>query len=188
MTTWIFEPGHCTAEFIARHMMVTKVRGHFTGIEGRLEFEPDTCRGGSTEAQIDTTTLSTGNDDRDEHLRSDAFFDVDNHPEMTFRADEAETLGADQLLVTGDLTIRGNTREVDMQVDYQGCWSTPYWDEGVNKGPIRRVGFEARTQVNRHDFEVSWNDTLDAGGVVVGDMATIVIDIEALESGVVEGI
>lgn len=188
MTTWLFEPGHCSAIFIARHMMVTKVRGGFTGVEGELEFDPESTTGGSVEARIDTTTLWTGNEARDEHLRSDDFLDVENHPEITFRGEATASLGCSELAVAGDLTIRGNTREVELDVDYQGCWETPYWEDGANKGPIRRVGFEARTRIDRHEFDVSWNNTLDAGGVVVGDFVDIVLDIEALESGVIEGI
>jgi len=188
MTTWILEPGHSSAEFIARHMMVTSVRGHFTGIEGEFDFDPDTCEGGAVEVHIDTTTLWSGNDARDDHLRGESFLDVENHPEMTFRGEATERVGADQLVVVGDLTIRGHTREVELDVDYQGSWSTPYWEDGENKGPVRRVGFEARTRIDRHQFDVSWNDTLDSGGVVVGDTVEIIVDIEALESGVIEGI
>jgi len=188
MQTWTFEPGHSAAIFTAKHMMVTKVRGHFSGIEGSLEFDPDELEADVIEAQIDVSTLCTGNEDRDAHLLNDDFLAADAHPQITFEGTDVDHLGCGEFDLIGDLTIRGQTREVSLEVDYQGCWETSYWEDGVDKGPIRRLGFEASTRIDRHDFDVSWNSTMDSGGVVVSDQVDIVLDVEALESGVVDGI
>lgn len=188
MKRWILEPGHTAAEFRARHMMVTRVRGSFRDIHGHLEFDPEDPTRGSVEARIDVSTLHTGEEARDAHLLSDDFLDAENHPEILFRGDRVEPLGARDLRVTGELTIRGITRETALDVRYLGSWPTPYWQDGEDQGPIRRAGFEATARIDRHDFGVSWNDTLDHGGVVVGDEVAITLDAEALESGVVEGI
>jgi polyisoprenoid-binding protein YceI len=186
MERWIFEPGHTAAEFRARHMMVTWVRGSFTDIHGHLEWDPEDLTRGSVEARIDVSTLFTGEEARDAHLLSDDFLDAENHPEITYRGDRVEPLGAGDLRVTGELTIRGVTRETTLDVRYLGSWETPFWEDGENLGPIRRAGFEATTRIDRHDFGVSWNDTLDRGGVVVGDEVRITLDVEALEPGVIE--
>lgn len=169
-------------------MMVTHVRGHFTKIHGQIEFDPDDLNRGSVEARIDASTLWTGDEARDAHLSSGDFLDVANHPEITFRGDKVEARGCHEVRVVGELTLRGVIREVPLDVRYLGSWETPYWEDGVDKGPVRRAGFLATTTINRHDFGVSWEGTLDGGGVVVSDDVEIIIDVEALESGVVEGI
>ena len=99
---------------------------------------------------------------------------------ITFRGDQVEVLGDHDYVFTGDLTIRGVTRSVALSVTYLGQWPTPWWEDGVDKGPKARAGFVAETQINRHDFGVSWNGTMDKGGVVVGDTVFITIDAEAL--------
>jgi len=188
MNRWSFEPGHTAAHFRTRHMMVTWVRGGFTDIHGHVELDPDDLTKGAVEARIDVATLWTGEKGRDAHLLSADFLDAEHHPQITFRGDRVTALGATELRVTGDLTIRGVTRETSLDVEYLGTWSTPYWDGEQDLGPIRRAGFRATTRINRHDFGVSWNSTLDRGGVVVGDHVWITLDAEAMEPGVVEGI
>jgi polyisoprenoid-binding protein YceI len=177
---WEFEPGHSAAEFRARHMMVTWVRGHFKNIRGTLSFDPALPAGASVEVAIDARQLWTGEPDRDAHLKSADFLDVEHFPEIRFRSKRTEVSGPHAYRVTGDLTMRGITREVALDVTYFGQWETPYWQDGVNRGPVTRAGFEASTTVNRHDFKVSWNSSLDKGGIVVGDEIYITIDIEAL--------
>jgi len=184
MKRWIFEPGHTAAEFTARHMMVSNVRGHIKDVHGELEFDPADPTAGSVEARLDARKLWTGEEARDEHLKSEDFLDVERHPEITFSGDRVESLGCSEMRVGGELTIRGTTREVALDVRYLGSWSTPYWEGGVNRGPITRAGFVAETVIDRHDFGVSWNDSLDGGGVVVGDEVWIRIDVEALEADV----
>ncbi len=188
MKTWIFEPGHTAAEFVARHMMVTRVRGHFSDIHGRIAFDPGDPGRGSVECVIDTRTLWTGEPARDEHLKGEDFLHVERHPEMTYRGEVETALGANEFRVLGELTLRGVTREVPLDVRFLGGWDTPYWEAGEDRGPIRRLGFEATTAIDRQDFGVAWNGSLDRGGVVVSDEIGITIDVEALESGVVEGI
>ena len=180
MARWTFEPGHTAAEFCVRHMMVTCVRGHFTNIHGVLEFDPASPQASSVEVVIDAATLWTGETERDAHLRSSDFLDVENHPRITFRSRSVELIGGHDYVVTGDLTIRGATRQVGLNVHYLGQWQTPWWENGVDKGPKTRAGFMATTEINRHNFGVSWNAPLDKGGIVVGDIVGITIDAEAI--------
>jgi polyisoprenoid-binding protein YceI len=177
---WVFEPGHTAAEFSARHMMVSNVRGHFKNIEGSIEVDTDHPIAVTIEATIKSTDLWTGDSYRDQHLRSADFFDVENHPEITFRGNEVHFIGQNQFTMIGDLTIRGVTKRVTLDVQDLGRWDTPFWEDDEDKGPITRAGFSATTRINRHDFGVSWNDKLDKGGVVVSDMADVTIDVEAL--------
>src|SRR5262249_44221636 len=180
MARWTFEPGYTAAEFRARHMMVCYVRGHFKDIHGALEFDPGNPLNSSVKVQIDAGLIWTGVKERDDHLRGADFLDVENHPEITFAGNEVEVKGEHDFAVTGDLTIRGITRKATLDVNYLGQWQTPWWEDGVDKGPKLRAGFIATTQINRHDFGVSWQGTLDQGGIVVGNEVEIVIDVEAI--------
>lgn len=181
MPRWSFEPGHTAAEFCARHMMVTYVRGAFKNVRGRLDFDPSAPGAASVEVTIDAKGIWTGEPDRDAHLRSPDFLDVANHPEMTFRSTKVAVIGDHDYRVTGELRIRGVPRPATLKVKYLGQWQTPWWEDGVDKGPKVRAGFLAETEINRHDFGVSWNDVLDRGGVVVGDIVYITIDAEAIQ-------
>jgi polyisoprenoid-binding protein YceI len=180
MAKWIFEPGHTAAEFCARHMMVTYVRGHFKDVRGTLVYDPANPRASSAEVIIDAAGIWTGEPDRDAHLRSADFLDVEHHPQIIFKGDKVELLRANEATLTGDLTIRGVTRPVTLAVDYLGQWQTPWWEDGIDKGPKTRAGFVAKTVINRLDFGVSWNAPLDNGGVVVGKTVEITIDAEAI--------
>ena len=180
MAKWTFEPGHTAAEFCVRHMMVTYVRGHLKNVHGTLEFDPENPRPASVELIIDARGIWTGEPDRDNHLKSADFLDVEDYPEITFAGREVEVRGSHDYTLTGDLTIRGISRQVKLDVCYLGQWRTPWWEDGVDKGPKIRAGFVATTQINRHDFGVSWNATLDRGGIVVGDEVDITIDAEAI--------
>ena len=180
MAKWFFEPGHTSAEFSVRHMMVTYVRGHFKNIRGSLSFDPANPFDASVEVTIDAAGLWTGEPDRDAHLRSADFLDVANHPIITFKGDQVEIIGENEATLTGDLTIRGITRSVPLRVRFLGRWQTPWWEDGVDKGPKTRAGFMATASINRHEFGVSWNAPLDKGGVVVGNLVEITIDAEAI--------
>ena len=180
MASWTFEPGHTAAEFRARHMMVTWVRGHFKDVRGTLQFDPEDPSGSSVEVEIDAAGIWSGEADRDAHLRNADFLDVENHPKITFKGGDVEVRSGHEYTVTGDLTIRGITRKVDLEVSYLGQWPTPWWEGGEDKGPKTRAGFVARTSINRHDFGVSWNAELDRGGLVVGNIVDITIDAEAI--------
>jgi polyisoprenoid-binding protein YceI len=180
LAQWFFEPGHTAAEFSVRHMMVTYVRGHFKNIRGRLNFEPASPQRSAVEIEIDARTLWTGEPERDAHLRSADFLDVERHPTITFRSHEVKLHGDHDYLVEGDLTIRGVKGPCKLRVTYLGQWQTPWWENGVDKGPKTRAGFMATTTINRHDFGASWNAPLDRGGIVVGDLVEITIDAEAV--------
>lgn len=180
MGTWIFEPGHTEAEFRARHMMVTWVRGLFKDVHGRLEIDWDRPLEATFEGRIDAAGLWTGQPDRDAHLRSADFFDVENHPTIAFRGRFTDRKADTAYKGEVDLTIRGVTRTVPLDIAYVGEWKTPFWAGDENRGEMRRVGFEAKGRLNRHDFGVSWQDELPGGGVVVSDEIELVLDVEAI--------
>ena len=191
MGTWLFEPGHTAAMLRARHMMVTYVRGHFKNVSGSPVFDPENPAQSSADVAIDAAAIWTGQPQRDPHLRSADCLDVENHARITFKGNQVEVAGARDYILRGTLTIRGVSREVELNVSYLGQWLTPWWEEEggkwVDKGPKVRAGFVAKTRINRHDFGVSWNDVVDKGGVVVGNTIDITIDAEAILEGQDEG-
>ncbi|MBI1996169.1 MAG: YceI family protein [Deltaproteobacteria bacterium] len=180
MVRWFFEPGHTAVEFCVRHMMVTYVRGHFKNVHGTLFFDPANPSAASVEATIDAAGIWTGEADRDTHLKSSDFLDVEHHPKITFKGDQVEVIGENDAVITGELTIREITRTVALRVHYLGQWQTPWWEDGVDKGPKTRAGFMATATINRHDFGVSWDARLENEGVVVGITIEITIDAEAI--------
>jgi len=180
MAKWFFEPGHTAAEFCVRHMMVTFVRGHFKNVRGTLVFDPANPRATSVEVTIEAAEIWTGEPDRDTHLKSADFLDVEKHPKIVFEGNQVELTGATDAVLTGELTIRGVTRTVPLRVHYLGEWQTPWWEDGMDKGPKTRAGFVATTSINRHDFGVSWIGSLNKGGIVVGNTVEITIDAEAI--------
>jgi polyisoprenoid-binding protein YceI len=180
MTRWIFEPGHTEAEFRAMHMMVTWVRGLFKDIQGSLDFDWATCLDSTFEGEIDATKIWTGQTERDAHLRSADFFDVENHPTISFSGRFLKRIGDTRFNAESDVTIRGTTRTVPLDVAYLGQWQAPFWVGDENKGEMRRIGFEATSRVNRHDFGVSWQDELPGGGVVASDEIDLTLDAEAI--------
>jgi len=180
MARWSFEPGHTAAEFCVRHMMVTHVRGHFKNVRGSLEFDPGRPEASRLNATIDTRGLWSGEPDRDAHLRSPDFLDVEQFPEILFASSAVQVMSPNQALVSGALTIRGVTKPVVLDVHYLGQWETPWWEDGVDKGPRTRAGFVATAHIDRHDFGVSWNSPLARGGIVVGHQVLITIDAEAI--------
>jgi polyisoprenoid-binding protein YceI len=180
MAKWIFEPGHTAAEFRARHMMVSWVRGHFKDVHGSLEFDPDNPAHLSIEVTIQAQKLWTGEPQRDDHLRSGDFLDAGKFPTISFKTTGSKCVGASDYEVSGDLTIRGVSRPVVLEMNYLGKWSTPFWTDKGDAGPVLRVGFTGETRINRHDFLVNWNGQLESGGVVVSDEVFIKVDVEAL--------
>lgn len=183
MARWFFEPGHTAAEFRARHMMVSWVRGHFKNVEGTLEFDPDDPAASSVETRIEAATLWTGDEDRDAHLRGDDFLAVEEHPWIEFRGSDVEVRSETEFAVGGELTLRGVTRPVELDVRYLGSWETPWWEDGQNLGPRTRAGFLATTSIDRHDFGVDWQGEMERGGVVVSPRVEVTIDVEAVREG-----
>jgi polyisoprenoid-binding protein YceI len=180
MSTWMFEPGHTEAEFRARHMMVTWVRGLFKDIHGQLELDWDRCLDATFEGEIDATGIWTGEPTRDAHLRSADFFDVENHPKISFSGRFTERTAETAFKGEVELTIRGTTRTVPLDIAYIGEWRTPWWEGEENKGEMRRIGFEATARIDRHDFGVSWQDEVPGGGVVASNEIELTLDVEAI--------
>src|SRR3954469_644826 len=160
-------------------MMVTWVRGMFKDIHGRLELDWDRCLESTFEGRIDARALWSGEPVRDEHLRSADFLEVDKHPTIVFSGRFTERTGDIDFKGEVDLTIRGVTRTVPLDISYLGQWRTPFWVGDDNKGDMRRIGFEAHTRINRHDFGVSWQDEI-RGGVVAGNEIELSLDAEAI--------
>ncbi len=180
---WVFEPGHSAAEFRARHMMVTWVRGSFKNINGRLEFDPDRPTSLAVEVKIDATSCWTGEPARDNHLRNEDFLHCERFPEIRFKSARTAQVGPFDYEVTGDLTIRDVTRPVVLDVQHLGMWQTPWFEDGIDKGPKLRAGFTGSTRIDRYDFGVTWNGELANGGVVVGREIDIILDVEAIREG-----
>jgi polyisoprenoid-binding protein YceI len=189
---WTFEPGHTEAGFRARHMMVTWVHGLFKDVHGKLHLDWERPLDATFSGEIDATKLWTGEPDRDAHLRSADFFDVEHHPKIAFTGALTERTGDIAFKAVADLSMRGITRKVPMDVTYLGQWKTPFWVGDENKGLLTRIGFEAKTRIDRHDFGVSWQDNIPGGGVVVSNEIEVTLDIEAIldadlqETGAIE--
>ena len=162
---------HTSVEFVGRHLMITKVRGRFTDVSGRITIaeEPEASH---VEVEIGAASLSSGNADRDTHLKSADFFDVDRFPTITFRSTSVTSLADNTWEVAGDLTVRDTTRPVTLQVDFDGADVSPLGDE--------RIGFSAATDVNREDFGLTWNMALETGGLLVGKTARIELAVQAV--------
>jgi polyisoprenoid-binding protein YceI len=171
--TWQIDPAHTDVSFSVRHMMVSKVRGRFLGVRGTIHLADDPLQS-SVEADIDMSTLDTGNTDRDTHLRSADFFEVEKHPVMTFRSTSVEPAGND-FVVHGDLTLRGITKPVHLDLEVNGFTRDPYGG--------MRTGFTASTALNRKDFGITFDMPMDGGGVVVGEKITVTLEIEAVREG-----
>ena len=175
-STWQIDPQHSSAQFAVRHMAISTVRGAFSKITGTLVLDDQDVTKSTIEVSIDVSTVDTREPDRDKDLRSDRFFDVAHFPTMTFKSKKVEQAGAGKLKVTGDLTIRGTTKEVVLEVDGP---SAPVRDPWGNQ----RTAATATAKVNRQDFGVKWNAKLDNGGVVVGDDVNITVDVELIQRG-----
>lgn len=166
------DPAHTSAQFSVRHMMVSNVKGEFTKVSGKINFDPRNLEASSVEAVIDAASLSTREPQRDTHLKSPDFFDVAKYPALTFKSRKIYRANG-QLLMKGDLTMRGVTKEVVMTVD----GPTPEIKDPYGN---LRIGASATTRVNRKDWGLNWNAALETGGVVVGDEVTLTIDMEAI--------
>jgi polyisoprenoid-binding protein YceI len=192
MSTWIFEPGHTEVEFRAHHMMVTWVRGLFKDIHGWIELDWDYCLEARFGGEMEAAGLWTGEPRRDEHLRSADFLDVAEYPKITFSGRFTERTADTAFKGEVDLTIRGTTRTVPLDISYIGEWKTPFWVGDENKGELRRIGFEGQAKIDRHVFGVSWQDAIPGGGVVVGNEIELALDVEAIaledleETGAIE--
>lgn len=168
------DAAHSRLGFVARHAMVTKVRGSFAGFTGSFDIDASDWSASSAQVTIQVASVDTGNEQRDGHLRTNDFFDAPNHPEITFTSTRVEQTADDTFAVTGDLTIKGITRPVTVDFGYAGSAVDPYGNT--------RVGFEGSTTINRSDFGITFNATLDTGGVLVSDKITLEFDISAIKA------
>jgi polyisoprenoid-binding protein YceI len=166
------DPAHSRVGFVVRHAMVTKVRGEFPGTSGRIHLDAQDPSRSSAEVTVDIASVKTGQDARDEHLRSPDFFDAGQYPQMTFTSKSAELVGGDDYRLTGDLTIRGVTHPVTLELEFNGSAKDVMGN--------LRVGFEGRADVNRKDWGLSWNAPLETGGFMVSDKIRLELDISAI--------
>jgi polyisoprenoid-binding protein YceI len=173
-SNWQIDPAHSSAQFSVRHMAISTVRGAFSKVTGTVVFDDKDISKSTIDVTIDANSVDTRVPDRDNDLRSDKFFDVAHYPSITFKSKKVEQVAPGKLKVTGDLTIRSTTKEVVLDVEGP---TVPMKDPWGNT----RVAATATTKINRQDFGVKWNATLDNGGVVVGDDVSIVIDVELVK-------
>ena len=162
--TWTIDPTHTEVGFVARHLMVTKVRGSFADVSGTVVVAEDLADS-VADVTIATASVSSGTADRDGHLRSADFFDVENHPEMTFRS-----TSFDGHTLTGDLTIKGITKPVTLEVEFNGVATDPWGNE--------KAAFEAHGEINRTDWGLTWNASLETGGVLVSEKIKLALDVQ----------
>ena len=173
-SNWQVDPQHSSAQFAVRHLGLSTVRGAFSKVTGTMAFDDQDITKSSVEVNIDVNTVDTREPDRDKDLRSERFFDVVHFPTMTFKSKKVEQAAPGKLKVTGDLTIRGATKEVVLDVDGPTAPAKDPWGN-------TRVAAAGTAKINRQDFGVKWNAKLDNGGVVVGDDVNITIDVELIQ-------
>jgi polyisoprenoid-binding protein YceI len=171
--SWSVDPTHTTIAFVARHMMLSKVRGTFGEFTADVTIGDDPLQSSVT-AEVQMASIDTGNPDRDGHLRTNDFFAIDEFPTMTLRSTGVEPDGDDYVLHT-ELTVRGVTRPVDSALEFGGIGQDPWGNT--------RAGFEASATINRKDFGIEWNTALETGGVLVGDKVQIELDVQIVQSG-----
>jgi polyisoprenoid-binding protein YceI len=171
---WIIDRAHSMLEFRAKHMMFTTVRGQFDSFQGTLNLDKQHPENSWVEGSVDVNSIDSGDDDRDNHLRSADFFDVENHPTMTFRSTRIERQRGNAFKVHGDLTIRGTTRPIAWDVEAAELGKDPWGNP--------RLGFSAETKLNRKDFGLNWNVALETGGLLVSDEIRILAEVQVVPS------
>lgn len=168
--SWVIDSVHSHIGFSVKHMMVATVRGQFKSYSGNVRLDPKDFTKSQFEGEIDVASITTENADRDKHLRTNDFFDAENHPKITFKSSRIELKDAGEYTVHGDLTIRGVTQPVALEVEFHGTGKNP-WGKTV-------AGVSARASINRKDFGVNFNAALETGGVLVGEKVKLEVDVE----------
>lgn len=168
---YTLDPSHSSVEFIVKHMMISKVRGRFAKFQGQIDLLPGSDVPASISADIDVASIDTREEQRDTHLRSADFFDVEKHPHLTFKSTRIEG-SPDDFKAYGDFTIRGVTHEVVLKGSFEGRGGDPWGGE--------RVGYTAQTTINRKDYGLNWNAALEAGGVLVSDEVKIELNVQGV--------
>ena len=169
--TYAIDATHSSVEFVVRHMMITKVRGRFGAVSGSIALAPGSTVPAAIEATIDASTIDTREAQRDAHLRSADFFDVERFPQLTYKSTRIEADG-ENFRVYGDLTLHGVTREVVLEGEFEGRGADPWGGQ--------RVSFGAQAKINRKDFGLSWNQALETGGMLVSDEVRIELNVQAV--------
>jgi polyisoprenoid-binding protein YceI len=172
--TYSIDPAHSRLGFVARHAMVTKVRGSFNAFEGTIVVDGENPKASSATVTIDVASIDTRNADRDAHLRTNDFLAVDEYPTITFRATGIRQVDETGFEVTGDLTIRGVTNSVTIPLSYEGSATDPFGN--------RRIGFEGSTTISRKDYGITWNAALETGGVLVSDKVALEFEVSAVKT------
>jgi polyisoprenoid-binding protein YceI len=170
-STWTIDPAHSVVELAVKHMMFSTVKGRFQNVAGTIVLGEADLSASAVTAEIDATSIDTGEAQRDGHLRSGDFLDVESFPTIAFRSTGVVPRGHNQFVVVGDLTIRGVTREVSLEAELAGKGTDPWGGQ--------RAGFTASTTINRSDFGLTWNQALETGGVLVSDQVKINLDVQA---------
>lgn len=178
--SWSIDTTHSAINFNARHMMIAKVRGSFETFSGTIEFDEEDPAASTVDIEIDAASINTGEDQRDGHLRSADFLDVANHPTLTFYSTEVEQTGDSRGKLIGDLTIRGVSRQVVLDVEYAGTAKSPWG--------TMSAGFSAATTINRKDWGLNWNQVLETGGFLVSDEIKIEIELELVKQPEAEAV
>ncbi len=171
-TTWKLDPSHTTVEFSAKHLMISTVKGRIADVEGTIVSDEKSPRNSSVEATLKAVSIDTRTDQRDQHLRSADFLNAEQFPEIKFRSTRIEG-DKERFKLTGDLTIRDVTRPITLDVQFEGRTKDPWGGD--------RIGFSASGKIDRRDFGLTWNQTLEAGGVVVGNDVKINLEVEAVK-------
>ena len=177
ITTWNIEPNHSLVEFSAKHMMITTVKGRFRDVSGTIRVDESNPSRSTAEASMSAATIDTGVAQRDQHLVSADFLDAENHKAITFKSKRVEGAKAevgDEFTVVGDLSIRGTTREVTLKASYEGRGKDPWGGE--------RISFTATGKIDRRDFGLTWNQALEAGGILVSNDIKISIEVQAVRA------
>jgi polyisoprenoid-binding protein YceI len=176
--TWQIDTTHSSIGFTVRHMVVAKVHGTFGKFSGSLTLNTEALTTASTEVEIDTASIDTGVEGRDNHLRSADFLDVERFPQLRFRSQRVEQVGKDRYRLVGQLTIRDVTREVVLETEFLGQMKDPFGNQ--------RLAFSAQTRIDRKDFGLTWNKALETGGVLVGESVDILLDVQAVQAAALE--
>ncbi|MEW2289131.1 YceI family protein [Streptomyces sp. NPDC047841] len=171
---YTIDPSHSTIGFVARHAMVTNVKGGFQDFTGTLHLDGADPTKSTATLDVQVASIETGNADRDGHLKSSDFFKIDEHPVMTFRSTKAESLGGDDYRITGELSLLGVTKPLTIDLEFNGAAKDPFGNE--------RVGFEGKAEILRSEWGLTWNAALETGGVLVSDKIKLVFDISAIKN------
>lgn len=175
ISTWTIDPAHSVAEFKVKHMMISNVKGQFTGVSGTLSLDEADLTNSTIEATIDAASINTREPQRDAHLKSADFFDADKFPTLAFRSTAVTRDGESELAVDGELTIHGVTRGVRFAVEGPTAPGKDPWGN-------TRIGLSATTRINRKDYGLTWNAALETGGILVGEEVTITLDIQFIKA------